>query len=523
MSPFLVICKKYLAVVIIAIFGIIYLFTQSFYMGTRLPVSPDESQALFFSKNLASEKSLIYNNPLNGQYSEDIFAARQYVQRDEDTSPSAFLGYILILAAFQFVNPLLLYTVGPLLAIGSLIFIYLIAKRLFDKKTAIYSILITGTFPVFTYWTTSYYNNMAETFFVLGTIYFAINAVYSKKLSVYGWLGLFAAAAVWIRYTNALLIPLGIIAYAISQRNKISLRGTVVTFLVAILSILPLIVINNTLYGSPLKFGQSTSDQLVYDINDSSIPKEIFPSLVPFRSVEIFASNLQAYLYLFAPAILLLGVVGIVHAWFKVKSIRKEVILLASLAICWLLYYMGGVYFGYGSDPLLSSSYTRYLLIVYIILIIFFSNTVTSFLPKKLQFILVAIVCMGSIYSSVSNITSLKSQSVSSFSWLEEVKKVTPKNSVIFVKGADKILYPERNTALYLTLSKENKYGKDGIDKTILLMKELLNDNIPIYMLKEDDFYTGEPVSSYISALSKRELEVTSYNKELGLYKIGKK
>jgi hypothetical protein len=522
MLKFLAIYRKYIPLLLIIFLAIAYFLIQFFYMGHRLPVSPDESQALYFSQNLATSGTLISKNDLNTEYSEHIFAARQYVQRDGDTSPSAFLGYLLILAALQAISPILLYAAGPLLAAGSLLFIYLIARRLFEERIAIFSIILTGTFPVFTYWMTSYYNNMAETFFVLATVYFAIRAMHSRNIMYYALIGIFAASAIWIRYTNALLLPVGIIIYAIVQRGKILPKGIIVTLIVGIVSLAPLIVINNALYGSPFKFGQSSTDQLVYDIADSSIPKEILPSLVPFRSVEILATNLQAYLYLFTPAILLLGVLGMLHAWHKIKSIKKEIILLSVLAISWLLYYMGGVYFGYGAEPLLSSSYTRYLLLVYIILIIFFSNTISSFLPKRLQILLVTTICISSVYSSYDNISSLRSQSQSSYAWLQAVKMDTPADSVIFVKGADKVLYPERDTALYLTLSKETKYGKDGISKTIMLMKEILDDGKSVYILKEDDFYTGEPVTTYLNGLKTQNLKVINYNKSLGLYEIGK-
>src|SRR5947199_4236771 len=105
--------KQNLAIIILLIlFFIFYTFLRTNYLGTQIPVSPDEAQALFFSKIFATNFSVIYHNPLNEIFNEKIFASRQFVQINDNTMPSAFLGYIIYLGIFRHINDSLIYISG---------------------------------------------------------------------------------------------------------------------------------------------------------------------------------------------------------------------------------------------------------------------------------------------------------------------------------------------------------------------------------------------------------------------------
>jgi 4-amino-4-deoxy-L-arabinose transferase-like glycosyltransferase len=512
---------KYAPIFLISSFGALYILVTAGYLGYRPPVSPDESQALFFSKNLATKHTLIAHNSLNEQFSNKIFASRQYVQRGSETTPSAFLGYIFLLGFLQLFHHAFLFLAGPLLAIGCLIFIYKITEQLFTKSSAIYAIILTGTFPVFVYWTASYYNDLAEVFFILASLFYLIKITQNKSLYNYILLAISVSASIWTRYTGIILLPTSILFYAMINRKKIVLTKAIISISIVAILLTPLLFLNNRLYGSPFTYGQKSNNQLVYSAEDPSLPKEVIP-FVPFRSASALFKNSSSYLIVFSPLLFIFGIIGALAAYKNLPDNRKYLLLLFTLCILWILYYMGGIYFGYGSEPSLNASYTRYLLLVYVILIIFFSYSINIINSAKLRFALLAASIVVGVNLTISGINSLKAQADSSSRWLTAVSQETPANSVLFVKGADKILYPSRNTALYLMLSKNTQHPT-GINNTIKLMKEINDKGYPVYLFNEDNFYAGDPASTYISKLASYGLRVTSRNQELGFYRIGNK
>jgi 4-amino-4-deoxy-L-arabinose transferase-like glycosyltransferase len=510
---------KYLPAILIIALAFFYIWITARYMGYRLPISPDESQALFFSEKLAVDHTLVVHNPLNEQFSEKIFASRQYIQRGASTMPSAFLGYILFLGFLQTIHHSFIFLAGPLLAAGCLTFVYLIAKNVFSKEVGIFAIILLGSFPVFVYWVASYYNDLGELFFILMILLCLIKLSQNESMKYYILLSLSVAGAIWMRYTGLILIPICLLIYAMLYRKKISVPKALLSFVIVIIFLLPLLYVNNQLYGSPLTYGQKSKDQLVYALEDSNLPKEILP-FVPFRSTTAFLKNSSSYLFLLSPLLFIFSILGAVAAYKKMPEKRKFIIILLSFCIIWIAYYMGGIYFGYGNEPTLNASYTRYLLVVYSILLILFSYFIHLINSLKLKATLVAVSLLVGANLTIAGLTGLKAQAESSLRWRTAIIKATPPNSILFVKGADKILYPSRNTALYIMLSK-NKEKTTGISQTIKLMRQAKDKGYHVYIFNEDNFYPGHKIYDYISKLNTHGLKVVNNNQELGFEEIG--
>lgn len=516
--------KKYLFVnlpyFLVLLFVILYSSINLIYFKERVPVSPDESQVFFFSDLLSRKYTLKYQNPLNSKYNEKIFAARQYVQIEKDTVPSAFLGFIIIVSIFKGINSSLINFVGPILSGLSLFYIFKLSNLIFGKKTAIITLVLQGIFPVFIYWTLSFFNNISELPFLIGGLYYLFNALRKKSVSFYIVTAVFFALSIWIRYTNILLIPLIYLVSYLFFRKSISLTGIIYTLLTFIVLILPLFISNNALYGNFFVFGQNSKNQLVYKIADTDIPKEILP-LVPFRDIKYLIKNTQDYILTFIP-VLILSASGFLF-FIKQKTHRKELFILIGVCVFWGFYYLGGVYFGYGSEPILNSSYTRYLLIVYSVLIIFVSYFIHSINSRLIQvsFLSVLIVSFINItLFSSRGLVLLKGQIESSVIWLKNIEQNTSKKSIIFAKAADKVLFPKRNIALYQMLSEKEEFSGQGITKTLELMKTLLVDNHEIYFLNEDKSNIGIKSEEYLNRLSEFGLKASNYNVPLGLYQI---
>jgi len=78
--------------------------------------------------------------------------------------------------------------------------------------------------------------------------------------------------------------------------------------------------------------------------------------------------------------------------------------------------------------------------------------------------------------------------------WTNEFKmdiaQNTPEKSVIFTSFYDKFVYPARQTAVYVAIPEGER-----MNKTLFLMRELLEDGYSVYMVYEKDAYAISPAS----------------------------
>lgn len=505
--------KEFLILIIIFLALLIYLSLNILLLGERVPISPDESQVLFFSKQLATNSSLIYINDLNLQFTEKVFGSRQYVQNDEKTVPSAFLGFIIYFGLIRSIHENLFVLAGPLLAALCLVYTYKLTSFLLNKKTAIIATSLLAFFPPFIYWTLSFYNNLAELTFLVAGLYYLFTAFRTNRLSSYILFGLFFSLAVWMRYTNLILIPIFSLCYLSLYQFKTKYLYIFIAVGVAILLCIPIFILNKQFYGSPFIMGQNSKNQLVYEIKDVSIPKEKVP-FVPFRSFEILIKNNMTYIINFISIVFVIFIIGLIVTIREKVPFLKELLTLCFISLLWILYYQGGYYFGYGSEALLSSSYTRYLLLTYVVFIIFASFVITR-MSQKLQILLLTIILVFFLDYSINSrygIVSLRNQISSALRWQNQIINETSPNAVFLAKGADKTIFPARNVALYQMLSEKQPNKEIGIERTVKLTNELLNKNYPVYILNEDNYEVGEKIDSYIEAFNKSGIDVIPTN-----------
>jgi hypothetical protein len=493
----------------------------AFSISNRMPASPDESQALFFSQNLNNTGSLVYKNPLNLKFNQKIFGSRQYVQNGDNTVPSAFLGYIVMLWLFRFTgSAIILSTAGPLLAVLCLYYVYRLSKLIFSSnKIAYLSVILVGFFPPFIYWTVSYYNDITELAFLIAGFYYLLLLTKVPETKNYILATAMFCLVIWQRYTDILLLGISLTGYLWFVRKKLVRKKLVLSLLVAFVLLLPIAILNHQLYGSIAIFGESDKQQLAYPYISPGVPNARVP-LLPFRSLNILLHEFIEYFIIFLPIITSFSLLGLTMRFKRHLADHTEY-LFGFIFVCWCLYYLGGYFFGYDLYPGLSSSYTRYLLPVYTIMLIYGASFIAEFNKRILSLTIVVILVLFTTqtFFSQAGLPAVEGQLRSAGQWHSALLKAVPPNGVVFVKGNDKYVFPARQAALYQVFSNNHKPGV-GVNKTLSLMRSLLQKNYPVYLLQEDQYPVGLSSTTYINQMYKYDLRVTNYNSSLQLYKI---
>jgi hypothetical protein len=199
----------------------------------------------------------------------------------------------------------------------------------------------------------------------------------------------------------------------------------------------------------------------------------------------------------------ILGSLYVIYDGIKKKKVNKVLLVLLVLVALQFLFYLGKPWYGDFLKGSVVTSYSRYLLISWGVFIILSVNAIRRVIyalrvrhsRKKLVLILLF------VYFVVSGLVSgLLSQwaikyDIEVSEWSHEVRndiiENTPKNSIIFTSYSDKHIYPVRQTAIYVSIPKEER-----LNKTIYLMKELLDDGYSVYLVDERDDYAISPVLS---------------------------
>lgn len=502
--------KKFILIFLLILVFITNYCLSKFYIGERLPASPDESQSLFFSKLFAENKTLIYLNPLNEMFEDKIFGGRQFVQDNNKTMPSAFLGYIILLSLSRIIGDVNI--LGPISAMICTLFVYKISIKLFQSEnTAIIVSIIFSFLPQMIYWTSSYYNNVTDLAFILAFYHFLMKAK-DNKISTLLTVIAVGSFSIYIRYTNILLLLPSVIFFVFANKNLIDKRYILISLIFATVLITPLFIINNFLYGSPFKFGQYGVNQLFYKslTIDKSIPKEILP-LIPFRNYKILVQNLILYQWDLFPMITILSLFSTIYL-YRQNKLNSDFILILICIFSWILYYLGGMYSGYGdSSPYLYSSYSRYLLPVFAFEIMLSTWIITKLGGIRIRIlygIYIIFVFTQYLLMSPRSVGNLQYQAKSDGEFVNTVLKGLNKNVVVFTVGLDKIFIQRANVVLYKILCIDD--ANSCPSKIIKIIDTLIDRDYQIVFIDEENVIANLSIFDFISTINVDKYNILS-------------
>jgi hypothetical protein len=448
--------------------------------------SPDETAVAFFSKTFAANGNLWAEDPLN-VFNNDIIHPRSMISIMAALVPASFYGQMIVVGGIvKIIGDAALSVTTPFFTALAGICVFFFLRKRSEATGIVGQILFYLTPAVWYYASRGLFPNL---FFcdlaILGsaTLYFHPflklargrgSEVLERGVdALFG--GLLIGAAMIVRPVEFIwFAPMGIVVLWFTRKNYrlFELIPAVLSLGVFIFLALTL---NNVLYGSPFSFGY-TAGAVNPGIAvpalalSSHLPGWLSaprPFILPFGfHPKLAVVNLYDYLILFTPWFALLAVWGFVALFWKTGRRYAKYLL---IAFAWLLLVLG-IYYGSGvlNDPTVSgltvgSSYVRYFLPLYLILIPAVSEGIVFFLNyfknKKIIGALIAyfaVFCFAAFgawtvyFRSSESLVPVFKTLVHYADVKKQVLAIVKPNDIIVTERSDKVFFPDRRVVLNL-------------------------------------------------------------------------
>ena len=498
------------------IFILLYLSWDNLKFGAK--TSPDILQLDFFSDLIINNDTLSFCNNISSE-EQNIFGARGlfYTRESNCFTHSSMHGHILILSLFKLIYNNTLFIINPLLSLILIFYFFKLSNLFFDKKTSLLATLLLLFSSYFIFYSVISFGNIAESlFFILATFYFIKAFKLSQKSTVYFALFfIFSGFSIWIRYSFGLIyIPFFI--FLLFYKDKETKKNFFKISFIFLILISTLLYLNFYLYGNILGSAGDGKKLSSTDYFFADRPSQKIP-LVQFLSFSIFTTNFIKYVIQLNTLLFLVFIISLfLLLHHKLISKRYYFLFLSILSIIFLT-YLGGIWEGYLSNSILANSYSRYLLVGYIIMI-FLSAPTLLVLLKKTSFsrlilmiflILYLFINIQNAFFSHGAINQFKINQESFIDIQNNLLSIIPKESIVFTSGHDKYIFPYRITAIYTTFPQEER-----IKSTVTLIRHLLNKKYELFFIDDSspnryDIYSKE---EYFNELKRNKLEVTKVN-----------
>jgi len=468
--------------------------------------NPDSNQIYLFSDLLARNQTLLYYNDLNVEYDIPIFGIRSLLNFGHNYFvPSVIPGIIMVWASFKFIN-LPTFFINPIFVLVGLYFFNKIVDTFIfnNRYWSLFTTVIYFASGAFLHNSSLPFKDLVATTTFFAGLYYILNGIYNKKTSNFALFGFFAGVTMWMSYPNIIFYLPVLVLHLFTIRNEILKRQNLKNLIIAFIFFFPLLfslyIYQVTVFDGFLNFNnyvfrlnqyetfsdRSSISSFVLNVNFSRLPVNFFNQIFLVNPILISFS--------------ILGSLYVIYDGIKKKKVHEVLLVLLMIVTMQFLFYLGKTWYGDFLRGSVATSYSRYLMISWGMLIILsvsaikrMANPLTArHTRKKSALILLFIYFVVS--GSVVGLFSLKPDIENSEKANElrnEIIENTPKNSIIFTSYYDKHIYPVRQTAIYVAIPEEQR-----LNKTIYLMKELLEDGYSVYIVEEEDDYTISPVLS---------------------------
>ncbi|MFA5134737.1 MAG: glycosyltransferase family 39 protein [Patescibacteria group bacterium] len=507
--------KRNWHVCILTILACFFFFVYSWlhFQTENTFTSPDETANYFFSSLFSENNSLRYDEPLNDA-AGGIVVPRSMIVTPSGTVPASFLGLPLLygfLAKVAGSGYIFLFT--PFFAVVGVICFYLLCKEFFPKNISFIASLLMFALPPFWYFSSRglFHNVLFLVFLIIGLLLLIYSLTRQTSLHAAWFYNIGSGIAIGlalITRTSEITWVIPVVAFIliINRRHvqKFPLIGFVGALLIACVVLL---VLNNSLYGSPLAFGYSAESTDLSSIKTASqsillkFEKLLFPFGLNFERIQ--AATIQ-YLLLFFPLYAFFIVIGLaasirssILALVKKKnssaqSPRKAInwqyaytYVYAAVVLWLILYYGSYVFYEYidRTEILLGSSYLRYWLPIFVFGLpfcaqgiqlagsIFRSNCIKRTVMVG-SFMALVIFSVNTVLNDpLQGLFAVRKNISESVSKLHAVLGATEPNAVLIAGYADKVFFPERRVIVQLP------------DKNTQHAVQTILDQAPLYYL----------------------------------------
>jgi len=533
--------------------------------------SPDETANYNVSKLYAQTNSLMYFEEHNPEVDE-LMHPRSYRSDYGFVKPVSFLGMPILYGKIGRIFGIeVIPYLTPLFAAFSIIFFFLLIRRIFDQPIALISTFLLAGFPVYIYYSSrSMFHNVPFMAFLIIGLYFGAvmvqnaNKIKSAKkkgeeltmrLATRNWSllqaclsGLFIGIAATMRTSEILWLGPLLFFLWVLNFTRIGLPKLLLFLSFFAIAFLPVLYWNNILYGGPFHSGYPQLNESVVSITSNST--EIVKTTIQqdFHKVPTLAEKLRDsffffgfkarhalkmfyhYFYSMFDWLFWLSIAGglLFLPYFKFQKRRHWIYIFGYLVIfpILLLYYGSWVFYD-NPDPnsfTIGNSYTRYWLPLYFGVLPFVALLITKltqwiFRSKYLYNPIRAGIVLGLLlwsawfvaFGSEEGLVPSLQRHLEARQQYQAVIKATENNAVIITTYHDKLFFPERRIIVAPITDKE-------LNKRF----EIAAKYFPIYYY---NFTFPEKDLYYLNDRLLREnnlgiRKIKKINKDFTLYKI---
>lgn len=473
---------------------------------SQCPFHFDSHETWIFSKNLIQNKSLIYSDPLSELFEHKIFYHfGGYISNNKLYTVRTY-GEILLTSFGLLINYKAPFFLISLLGTIGIIFLYLFAKNIFNKKIALLSTMFYSlSYPMIN-WSNQLINNVpAFSLFITG-LYFASNILTNKnnRLSNYTLSALFFALSFWMRYEYLIFI-LFLIPWIYITRKSIKLKYFIIAVLIFVILLSPIFFLNYHLHKNPLTF--TVIEHFKTELPAKTLKKRIPDKMIDtilwlfnflLQSIRLdfitIANNLKYYLYDIFPGLTVLSISGYIVI-FKEKEKNKINFATFSLitSIFWTFRIIPKILLN-PEDIKIEGPIPRYFLIVYCFIVLISVYFVFNISKKSLKIVncLIIILLITVTILNTSSLLIDKGYSLYVHNAKKQIYKINqmiknfPDNSIIVGDRRFLLLHgiTERKTLdlCKIEIEDEEENCKIATD----YIKTLLNLNYPIYIIEKN-------------------------------------
>lgn len=493
------------------------------YLSHAMIGGPDDLSFTYTAEQLINKHSFIFDSNYNDIYDTNVFVPRSFVYVSGKGVISIVTpGVPLLLAIvgiilFGFIE----YAIPLISAIGVIIFYYFV-KENFDQENALVSALLLSTLPVYWNWSIYTYSDIPSIVFLILGLYSFQKAIKTNKSSAYLITGGIIGFWILLRPTNFILFP-AIALYLMLNRKKIkNKKGALIGIVLFSSIIFGFLLYNQVMFGDFLKTGyqlynQPYPSQDILPMQNNNSPKSSITEFIHPKRILWHICNLPLY-SAFAAPFFIISLTGLFYSLQNRKD--RDLTILVFLILISLVGFFGNLtdYYGIEQNNFNSrSSYLRYLMPAYVLLIMYVYPVLDKLFEKKSLIALIILFIASNIsvifFAPYDNMLQIIAQRNEFYDMRLYLLNMTSPSAVVFTAHYDKVIFPDRTVFGYQRIPQEIRR-----EEMLRITKELLEDGKPVYFIDdiEHELYEELNVSQdYLSSV-----EFTKLSDEYKFYKI---
>jgi 4-amino-4-deoxy-L-arabinose transferase-like glycosyltransferase len=432
--------------------------------------SPDETSNYFFTENFAKNNSIVKKLDYNEAEIKNVaklIHPRSVAINNFNLIPISFIGLILIYGTIAKIFGIwIIQYLTPFFSILGVVFLYLLVKKIFDKKIAIISSILVLINPAYWYFSSKLLmHNLLFISLLIISYYFLISAIKDKKIIYFICWGFFLGLSIITRTSEFLWILVSILLILIFYKVKINYK-LLISAIVLIITIYPVLYFNKTYNDSYFKFSYTENldknvvQSGIVNPENTNIFTQVSNIIFPFG---IKIKNIISVIYNFFLKLnwifCLLLFLSLLILFIKRKSLSKKdlgFMLIWFIISAYLFVYYGSWQISDNAiigSVTIGSSYIRYLLPFFILSTVLISIAINKLKKNKLSIIIIsiligifAIMSKQMVYNNDIDSQKNISNNIHNFYNLKKnILKTTENNAIIFTNRSDKFIFPERN------------------------------------------------------------------------------